>query len=129
MRSKAGFLLLLGVIPRRPLRLLPKTKKKPPRNYDIYLSVVLEELRDLFRTGRILSSNTTAHESYRFQTLCTSGVFVLFCWCVVYGVCTLLSSFFSLSLSLSLSLRVCACVRIMSVCQGSKYSTRISTGP
>ncbi len=51
IRRRAGFLLLSGIIPRRPVRLLPKTKKKPPRNFDIYLEVVLEELRELYNQG------------------------------------------------------------------------------
>lgn len=52
LRSKAGFLLLSGIIPRRPLRLLPLDKKKrPSRNFDIYLRPVLEEFRELFLTG------------------------------------------------------------------------------
>ena len=51
LRNKAGFLLLTGVIPRRSLRVLPPSKKKPPRNFDIYLEIVLEELRQLYVEG------------------------------------------------------------------------------
>ncbi len=51
LRNKAGFLLLSGIMPRRPVRLLPPGKKKPPRNFS-YFEVVLKELRELCETGK-----------------------------------------------------------------------------
>jgi hypothetical protein len=51
LRNKPGFVLLNGLIPKR----VTQTKgKPPPRNYDIYLDVVLQELRTLYIKGPLL---------------------------------------------------------------------------
>ncbi len=51
LRNRSGFLLLAGVIPRRPISLVQKGQPEP-RKFDIYLDIVLQELRQLYLEGK-----------------------------------------------------------------------------
>lgn len=45
-------MLLVGVLPRIPLKLRPRLKTaRPSRNFDIYFAPILSELDALFREG------------------------------------------------------------------------------